>query len=697
MRYGGATLLPRAAKHDWLLAAVLGFLAAIGAAFFLFLLSPHVESSTPLQVSISADSTNPQVNQQVTISSSISNAPSGYSPSYRWELKKGDGAWFAQGTRSTLSFLANRAETWSFRVTVSYGNGESATSDSLSVSWTSTSNPTPTPRPQTPPPSYNPSTPTPTPDPNATPSPTPTEIVAVPQPGQPIDPCPLQDLGEFQVPDRGFTTQTFRGAWVTDTACNSRHTSKPGQYYTFDLSGTAHVTIDLVSLNNDSVLVLRRREGKDRPVITSNDDNEEVSPGQTKHARIAQQLDAGTAYTIDATVDQALSASRKFTLTIRVAHAYPAIGHQRDHVVEYRIESFPPTWTPTPIPTPRPTHPIHQPVATPPPADTPTPIPPDTPTPIPPDTPTPVPPDTPTPVPPDTPTPVPPDTPTPVPPDTPTPKPLCDGYGFNAPTRSSDPCPEPTPIPTPCYSCGTDLDAPNPPDGTQQASGSHQAEDPGVLFPAAIATAVHQWNIAVATPWPHLLFCEEGACVDPHATATPAVDLNTDNKQVIIKTVDGGSKSTSYISLTQDCGGSVACVRPKVALVDIVLPYSPNRHLGNLLMWFEEPAWGYSKRLEVHTRYFWTDDITRNNRLVGISQTVRYRYLRSVAMHEFGHTAGLHDLYLPQFQRLNQLGTPVPGYPGYLMDTEVSASIPLKDIGYIQQVYRNATGARPQN
>ena len=30
--------------------------------------------------------------------------------------------------------------------------------------------------------------------------------------------------------------------------------------------------------------------------------------------------------------------------------------------------------------------------------------------------------------------------------------------------------------------------------------------------------------------------------MDPHATATPAVDLNTDNKQVIIKTVDGDGR-----------------------------------------------------------------------------------------------------------------------------------------------------------
>ena len=133
---------------------------AVAASFVLlvlFVISFNVESSTPLQVSISADSTNPQVNQQVTISPSISNAPSGLSPSYRWELKKGDGAWFAQGTGSTLSFLANRAETWDFRVTVSYGNGDSATSDSLTVSWT---NPTPTPGTPTP-------TPTPTPPPPA--------------------------------------------------------------------------------------------------------------------------------------------------------------------------------------------------------------------------------------------------------------------------------------------------------------------------------------------------------------------------------------------------------------------------------------------------------------------------------------------------------------------------------------------------
>ncbi len=121
--------------------------------FVLFVMSFNVESSAPsstpesLQVSISASPANPTAGQSVTLTASVSNAPTGFSPSYKWEMSLG-GGWHLHGARgNTLSFLANRAETWAFRVTVSYGNGDSATSDSLSVSWT---NPAPTASPANP-------------------------------------------------------------------------------------------------------------------------------------------------------------------------------------------------------------------------------------------------------------------------------------------------------------------------------------------------------------------------------------------------------------------------------------------------------------------------------------------------------------------------------------------------------------------
>ncbi len=47
-------------------------------------------------------------------------------------------------------------------------------------------------------------------------------------------------------------------------------------------------------------------------------------------------------------------------------------------------------------------------------------------------------------------------------------------------------------------------------------------------------------------------------------------------------------------------------------------------------------------------------------------------------MHEFGHTAGLTDLYH------------LTGYSGYLMDTNYDeTSIPSRDKAYIRQVYHN--------
>ena len=115
---------------------------AVAAAFVLlvlFVLSFNVESSgdtttDSLQVAINASPANPIPGQTVTLSASISNPPSGYSPSYKWEMNLG--GWDSFGTGTTFKYRAYGSETWDFRVTVSYGNGDSAT-DSITVSWIS--------------------------------------------------------------------------------------------------------------------------------------------------------------------------------------------------------------------------------------------------------------------------------------------------------------------------------------------------------------------------------------------------------------------------------------------------------------------------------------------------------------------------------------------------------------------------------
>ena len=95
-------------------------------------------TSTPvpgtLLVSVTASSDTVPVNQPVSLTAAVSNAPQDSDPSYVWELNNG-GGWFPQGAGPTLSYLTASPESWSFRVTVTYGSGVSATSGALTVTW----------------------------------------------------------------------------------------------------------------------------------------------------------------------------------------------------------------------------------------------------------------------------------------------------------------------------------------------------------------------------------------------------------------------------------------------------------------------------------------------------------------------------------------------------------------------------------
>ena len=147
--------------------------------------STPLPTATPvpgtLHVSVSASSATLPVNRPVSLTAAVSNAPAGSDPSYAWELRNG-GDWSSHGTGHTLSYLAGRPESWSFRVTVTYDSGVSATSGALTVTWVEVP-PTPTatsiPEPKS----------TPTPLPAATPIPeptaTPTSEPAVPIPDEP--------------------------------------------------------------------------------------------------------------------------------------------------------------------------------------------------------------------------------------------------------------------------------------------------------------------------------------------------------------------------------------------------------------------------------------------------------------------------------------------------------------------------------
>ena len=95
---------------------------------------PTLEPTTePLQVSISASATVAPVQEAVILTAIITDPPADDEPSYQWELDLGD--WHSAGTDSTLSYLTSATESQTFRVTVTYGTGASATSDPLTVTW----------------------------------------------------------------------------------------------------------------------------------------------------------------------------------------------------------------------------------------------------------------------------------------------------------------------------------------------------------------------------------------------------------------------------------------------------------------------------------------------------------------------------------------------------------------------------------
>ena len=130
----------------------------------------------PLQVAITAHdpSTSPQAGEAIELQAVITNAPSGETPSYQWEMYL-NGSWQASLAEGSANFpiAVGSPGPVEFRVTVSYEAGPAATSDPITITWLEPP-PTPTPEP-TATPTLEP-TPTATPGPTPTPTPTPLSL-----------------------------------------------------------------------------------------------------------------------------------------------------------------------------------------------------------------------------------------------------------------------------------------------------------------------------------------------------------------------------------------------------------------------------------------------------------------------------------------------------------------------------------------
>ena len=269
-----------------------------------------------------------------------------------------------------------------------------------------------------------------------------------------------------------------------------------------------------------------------------------------------------------------------------------------------------------------------------------------------------------------------------------------------------------------------------PDDSTTNANGSRPSlpsQDPGTLFPQSIATATAEWNRAVATPWPHLLFCEsppQYASWDTSVTATPVScpedRLPGDGFTTRIKVMSGeyapGFGRIPFPNLSGDCGPDIGCIdyvstsnrsvqdgcanltyAKHAIFVNLEDPDILGRcHIEDRILRLEEPAWLFSSPSgdsdaapKVHIRIFWTDDWRSAGTCPDPQEpSYCYRYLPAIVMHEMGHAAGLTDLYLGVFK-----GTWLDN-GSYLMHSPGGKrESPDFDIMYVNQVYRNEHGS----
>ena len=94
--------------------------------------------SDELRVIVTAWPDNPVAPYTVILLPEISNAPSSARPSYQWEIAENSDDWRFYNSRFNspgLAYLMETSGSRTFRITVSYGNGDSATSDPITVVW----------------------------------------------------------------------------------------------------------------------------------------------------------------------------------------------------------------------------------------------------------------------------------------------------------------------------------------------------------------------------------------------------------------------------------------------------------------------------------------------------------------------------------------------------------------------------------
>ena len=197
------------------------------------------------------------------------------------------------------------------------------------------------------------------------------------------------------------------------------------------------------------------------------------------------------------------------------------------------------------------------------------------------------------------------------------------------------------------------------------------------LFPQVIHKAVERWDSAATVTTPRVRFCKKPPpTVDPFDPPDPAEcpeGANADGTVVVEVTEEKGT-----------CDDSTTGTH-HVACADVG---ASGGHMTSRVIYFEHPTttpWeenGVIVTYPVKWHNVWEDD---RDKLTINGKTHIGVYLRGVAIHEFGHTAGLKDL-------------DDDDYPGFVMASEPEIqNVPSRDITYLKQIYRNEHGAAPHD
>lgn len=217
----------------------------------------------------------------------------------------------------------------------------------------------------------------------------------------------------------------------------------------------------------------------------------------------------------------------------------------------------------------------------------------------------------------------------------------------------------------------------DPGDGDDENFGTYLHDS--VVLPDGIIAAARQWHSQVGESWPNLVFCRGSANLGDNDRCPTGA--NDDRVTVTVMTVTEGTCDTRS-------SDGIACV-------DFDGHVSSKGHILVPDMFFEHPTYVVREdpmtQMDRRYKLKWVADRHRDmdNTIITVGMEDMYAaYAKAVALHEFGHVAGLSDL--ADYEDL--MGN--PEYPNFLMTTYYKKQVvPDNDIRYLNQVYRNEHGA----